>query len=286
MENNSSYSKRTSVVICVKNGEDIIKPALESVLKNNPHEIIVVDGRSTDKTGEIVKSMNIPFLSDEGKGLAYARRVGVDNATGDWVLFVGPDNVLPENFINDFVSMKQEWGFHAASAQTRILAPQTYWDRGGDFRWVCIMGKPGPRTIVGTPSVYDRAMFKDVKFSEKDFGPSDDTDVAEQFLERGYKLGVVPLLVHEQPGWTFQMIWKRFRWYGTGDYFFYHRYKDKWTFTRKLKSLTHPLRQTMNYMGQGLKRGRLDVAPWLLITAAARYKGWIEFALAGKAERN
>ncbi len=283
---NNEFSQDTSVVICVKNGESIIGPALESVLKNKPREVIVVDGRSTDRTAEIVRSMGVPFFSDEGKGLAYARRVGVEKSSGRWVLFVGPDNVLPESFIDDFVSLKQQWGFHAASAQTRVLSPQTYWDRGGDFRWVCIMGKPGPRTIVGTPSVYDRELFDTVKFSEKDFGPSDDTDVAEQLLQKGAKLGVVPLLVHEQPGWTMSMTWKRYRWYGTGDYFFYHRYRQNWTLARKLKSLTHPLRQTMRYMGIGLRQGRFDVAPWLLLTALARYKGWVEFAWARKAERN
>ena len=282
----SSLSRQTSVVICVKNGEDIIKPALESVLRNNPFEVVVVDGQSTDRTVEIVRGMNIAVVSDSGRGIACARRAGVENTSGRWVMFVGPDNVLPDNFIEQFLTLKQRWGFHAASAQTRVLSPKTYWDRGMDFRYVCTNGEPGPRTIVGTPSVYDHALFNEVQFSDQDFGGADDTDVAEQLLARGYKLGVVPLLVHEQPGSTMKMMWKRFRWYGTGDYCFYHRYQGGWSFRRKLKSVFHPFRQALTSMGRAIRQGRIDLSAWLVFTMVARYKGWIEYALAGKTKHD
>ena len=43
-------SKKVSVVVCAMNCEKIISSCLKSILKNNPLEIIVVDGLSNDNT--------------------------------------------------------------------------------------------------------------------------------------------------------------------------------------------------------------------------------------------
>lgn len=42
-----------SVIVCAKNAERTIEQHLESVTRNNPSDIIVVDYGSTDKTVEI-----------------------------------------------------------------------------------------------------------------------------------------------------------------------------------------------------------------------------------------
>jgi len=46
---------KVSVVVCVKNEENKIKNCLNSIKKNKPDEIMVIDGDSKDKTFDIAK---------------------------------------------------------------------------------------------------------------------------------------------------------------------------------------------------------------------------------------
>ena len=46
---------KLSVVVCVRNEEDRLRDCLESVYKNKPDEVILVDGNSSDKTIEIAR---------------------------------------------------------------------------------------------------------------------------------------------------------------------------------------------------------------------------------------
>ena len=44
-----------SAMVCVKNGEAIVDDCLESIRSNSPAEIVVLDGKSTDRTQEIAR---------------------------------------------------------------------------------------------------------------------------------------------------------------------------------------------------------------------------------------
>jgi glycosyltransferase involved in cell wall biosynthesis len=277
-----SYSKTklssdVSVVICTRNVEADIENCIRAVIKNRPKEILVIDGRSTDKTLEILESLKIRHLSDEGQGLAHARKLGVDNTVGSMVMFVGPDNMLPENFITDLVRLRKEWGFDVASVSTRTANPKNYWDKGMDFRWLCNMGTAGETDVPGTPNLYDRTLFKAENFSSRDLGGADDTDLCERLRARGYKLGIVPLIVYEKNGWTMRKVWNRFKFYGTGDCCFYDQYRLSWTLWRRLQSLTHPLRQTLDYSKIAISKGKTDLLPWLFCAMLARYYGWLTY---------
>ena len=99
-----------SVIIVVKNGEKYLKQAIESVLaqSHQPSEIFVVDGKSTDRTYQIVKSyQNIRYIVQTKNGLANARNTGIDNAKGELIAFLDHDDCWPENKlkvqINQFI---------------------------------------------------------------------------------------------------------------------------------------------------------------------------------------
>lgn len=87
---------RISVVMVVKNGEDYLPEAIESVLKQTvqPNEIIVVDGHSTDGTPQIARSYTpVTFIKQSGSGLANARNCGIDHAKGELVAFLDSDDI-------------------------------------------------------------------------------------------------------------------------------------------------------------------------------------------------
>src|SRR5216117_2813695 len=80
-----------SVVVPARNAADFIEACLAAVQRNNPTEIIVVDGRSEDETVMIADRYADSILSDEGGGVAYARQMGAEAAKQPYVAFVDVD---------------------------------------------------------------------------------------------------------------------------------------------------------------------------------------------------
>ncbi|MEM3709469.1 MAG: glycosyltransferase [Nitrososphaerales archaeon] len=91
-----------SVVVLTKNSARTLNDCLDAIIKSEfkPKEVIIVDGGSTDNTLGIARKFKVNLiLSDEGKGLGYARDIGWRAASSDYVLFVDSDVVLKEDFI-------------------------------------------------------------------------------------------------------------------------------------------------------------------------------------------
>ncbi|MBS1962182.1 MAG: glycosyltransferase family 2 protein [Bdellovibrionales bacterium] len=263
-----------TVVVCVKDCESMIRPCLDSIFANHPAEVVVVDGNSRDGTARVAAEMGAKVVSDEGRGLAYARRIGALSAKSENILYIGPDNVLPFGFISEMMRLGREYGFDVVGAQTRVLEPKTFSDRGLDFRWRVLMGEPGERAVIGTPTLYRGGVLQDTNYEER-AANADDTDVAERMRKKGKRLGVVPVQVFDANGMTLGAAWRKFRWYGTGDAHFYRNHSPDWTLGRKLFSLSHPLRQTINFGKTALLQGEFGAFAWLVFVMAARYAGWI-----------
>lgn len=84
-----------SVVIISKNEEDKITRCLESVKWAD--EIIVVDDLSTDRTVEICQKFGIKIISHKlQEDFSQQRNIGIDNATGNWILQMDADEIVPE----------------------------------------------------------------------------------------------------------------------------------------------------------------------------------------------
>jgi glycosyltransferase involved in cell wall biosynthesis len=267
--------KKVSVVVCVMNVADFVRDCLLSIKHDHPYEIIVVDGMSTDGTIKIAEEIADFVISDQGKGLSFARKIGAEKATGDYVLYIGPDNRIETGFIKNFVKLLHKDDLDGASLKTVVENPTTYWDKGLDFRWKLLMNRKEKITVLGTPSLYKKSMLEDENFSGKDISAGDDTDLGQRLINKAYKLGIVDMNVFDKNMWTFAETYNRFKWYGTGDYYFYRDNSGKWKLSRKIKSLTHPLRQSVSYSYIALISGSPIIIGWFFITMLARYSGWV-----------
>lgn len=102
--------ERVSAIVVVRNGERFIAEALDSILaQTHPaHEIVVVDGRSADRTAEIVRRYDgVRWLQQPGQGLADARNAGARAATGDWIAFLDHDDRwLPDKLQRQFAALR------------------------------------------------------------------------------------------------------------------------------------------------------------------------------------
>ena len=94
---------RISVILPVLNEESTIAPSLQAVSALGPHEIIVVDGGSTDHTRRISVEAGAKVLIT-GPGRARQMNRGALEATGDVLLFLHADTRLPASAFRDIES--------------------------------------------------------------------------------------------------------------------------------------------------------------------------------------
>lgn len=91
-----------SVITIVYNNEKHIERTLLSVIKQTyqPIEYIIIDGKSTDKTLEIIDKYadDISILiSEKDKGIYDAMNKGLQLATGDYILFMNSGDEIYDN---------------------------------------------------------------------------------------------------------------------------------------------------------------------------------------------
>jgi glycosyltransferase involved in cell wall biosynthesis len=118
-----------SVVIPVRNAAAFIEDCLASVTTAAPAEIIVVDGRSTDQTLQIVERYGIRVLSDGGRGVATARMMGVHEATSEFIALIDADIVLPNGALKALLDEFRSGGYSALQAGLHSTSGPGYWGR-------------------------------------------------------------------------------------------------------------------------------------------------------------
>jgi glycosyltransferase involved in cell wall biosynthesis len=118
-----------SVVIPVRNAEPFLEECLASVARQHPTEIIVVDGLSTDRTLDIARRYTDRVISDDGRGVAAARRMGVAEARSAWVALVDADVILSDGALRCLFDEFREGGYVGLQAALRSVSGDGYWGR-------------------------------------------------------------------------------------------------------------------------------------------------------------
>ena len=92
-----------SVIVPVLNEEKTIGAALTALSQLAPYEIIVVDGGSGDRTGEICRQFGVKLISSE-RGRARQMNHGARQASGEVLLFLHADTLLPQSAFADIAA--------------------------------------------------------------------------------------------------------------------------------------------------------------------------------------
>ena len=88
---------KLSVIIPALNEEQALPATLHPLTREQPLEIIVVDGGSRDRTREIAAAAGTLVLHSS-RGRAAQMNAGAARATGDTLLFLHADTILPQSY--------------------------------------------------------------------------------------------------------------------------------------------------------------------------------------------
>lgn len=175
-----------SVVVPVRNAETLITECLDSIVRSDPREIIVVDGLSTDRTLDIVRRYPVQVLTDEGRGLPEARTLGAQAARSRWIAFVDADVVLPEGALARLLQEFVDDGYAGLQAGLNSTSGPGYWGRalanhhrsGRSKNWFGVVA-----TIIERDAVLEYGF-------DKRFLSGEDWELRWRLERSGAKLGV------------------------------------------------------------------------------------------------
>jgi len=95
---------RISIITAVYNGRKYIEECIRSVRAQTYANVehIIIDGGSTDGTQEVLRQYDHQlryWVSEKDKGIYDAWNKGLAHATGDWIAFVGSDDILWDDHV-------------------------------------------------------------------------------------------------------------------------------------------------------------------------------------------
>lgn len=97
---------KVSIIVPVYNVDEYLEETLNSIMKQTMEdfELILVNDGSKDNSLKICKEYeekfeNIKVINQENSGAGAARNKGIENAIGEYIIFVDGDDVLPEDSV-------------------------------------------------------------------------------------------------------------------------------------------------------------------------------------------
>ena len=174
---------KVSVIIPLYNNEAYIAQTIDSCLAqtHDSIEIIVVENGSTDKSYQVVKSIDDKRLSVfqiPTPNAAAARNYGYQKATGTYIIFLDADDVMAPNKIElqlKALSKKPKgfiaccaWAKFTTNTKEAVISPQKVWNIQNPIDW-CLqswMGEgmmiPGcwliPKPIIDKAGLWDERL--------------------------------------------------------------------------------------------------------------------------------
>ena len=113
---------RVSIIIAYFNSRTTIQTALRSCLNQDYQdlEILLVDNNSSDGSSELLKNSfsdnRIKFLFCEKQGVSYARNIGIEAASGDFICFLDSDDELHPSSVSSRVSYMNAFSLDAVGS--------------------------------------------------------------------------------------------------------------------------------------------------------------------------
>ena len=231
-----------SIVVPVRNEERFIENTLRQLVEQdfpeNRYEILVVDGRSTDGTRNIVNkfitahpTLNIKLLDNPGRLSSRGRNVGARKAKGEIIAFIDGHVHIPDDqlFANIEKYVSENNALSLARPQHLNVpglseASKAYWIAVSRNTWLghstksFIFGQfEGFVDPTSSGFAYVRSVFETVGYFDENFDAAEDVEFNYRVKESGILAYISPkLLVYYYPRASFRALFKQQTRYGIG----------------------------------------------------------------------
>lgn len=257
-----------SVQICTLNEEENIGPCLEAVWTNDPAEVLIIDGGSSDATVSIAQGLGATVLSPGKLGLGASRQVGYQAATQPFSAFIDADDRISPEWIKMMLADMEAGQYAALQSSLRAVRTGSFWSRGWDQYFVESVRPMPDTTMVGRP-----AMFRTEALQTDDSPlPSldEDTHLSRRFEMRGLRQGIGTALAyrHVEEGWAVNS--QKWQSYGRGYRDFVKEHPERrWAIARHV-GFTIPIARPW----ASLRRGEWSQPVFGTLMAMSIARGW------------
>jgi glycosyltransferase involved in cell wall biosynthesis len=206
-----------SVIVIARNASKILTRCLEAIKANNPAEIIVVDGNSSDNTVEIARSFGARVFSDEGKGAAVARQVGAEMAVQDFISYIDADITLAPQTLSTMY--RELIASEFTGIRCRLIPPKgkiSYWEKAS-FEIDNWGSAKYDQVKIGIPAcLLRRNILLKFRFDPTVFRGAEDAEIERRMVKAGCRFGAssAEVTVHN-PG-DFRAFWRQKYLWGGG----------------------------------------------------------------------
>jgi len=204
-----------SVVVIARNASGILARCLESIKANDPAEIVVIDGNSSDNTVEIASRYTSRIFSDGGKGAAFARQLGAEKAMREFIAYIDADVTLKNGTLS--IMLEQLRGSTCTGVRARQVPstkPTNYW---GLSQFEAESLSTHKRDRLGMPACVVRkdAILK-FKFDDFVFRGAEDSEIETRMIKAGCKfaLSSAEVMVNYPP--SLKVFWRQRYLHGGG----------------------------------------------------------------------
>lgn len=246
MTENLGKPVRLSVIVPVRNEEQFIEGTLTDLLAQECDgfgiEIIVIDGKSEDKTVDIVRRVaaehgEVRLFSNPYRWSSAARNIGIRNARGEYILIVdGHCELRDPGILTNVVTTFERTGAdclgrpqplevaNASRMQRAIAAARTCW-LGHDPNSFIYVWMPQFVPARSVAVAYRKSVFDSIGYFDERFDAHEDGEFNHRVDEAGLRCYHAPeIATHYVPPRTLRGLFRQMVRYGRGRVRLHHKH--------------------------------------------------------------
>ena len=136
-----------SVIVPEHNSSQFMRKGLDSIKEQTftDYELLIICDSCSDNTAEIAKEYTDKVFEINAKSAGVARNTGLDNATGQWILFMDDDDWFLHDYVFEMLAEKLKNFKKDILAFSFIFKGQGYAKCG---QWIAIWNKVWKRAFI------------------------------------------------------------------------------------------------------------------------------------------